>query len=258
MGIKGLFQFLKRFEKQVYIPEFLVGKSVGIDIFWYIHQSKGDMFYLQNYLLPVIKHAQNVYCVFDGQPSEEKREMLDMQAKKRNDTLHSIEQIEMFLKYPFHRLTGMDRRIIHEYVNQLRRQIWQPSPEYIDSVKSWLQGKGCKVYQALEEADEFLIELERNELINVIITNDSDLLVLGSTTILRPYCPLRATIFDKEYICEVLGFTAFQWNDFMYLCKNMKEKDVNLAYSLISVYKELEYVLQKYDTLYRDELILCE
>jgi hypothetical protein len=35
----------------------------------------------------------------------------------------------------------------------------------------------------------------------------------------------------------------------------MKDKDVVLAYSLISVYKELEYVLQRYYTLYKDELI---
>jgi 5'-3' exonuclease len=254
MGVKGLFQFLKRFEKHVHIPEYLSGKSVGVDIFWYLHQSKGDMFHLQNFLLPIIKNSGRVYCVFDGQASEEKKEVLKEQAKKRNEILQSIEQIEKFLKYPFNRLTNEDRRTVRDYVNQLRRQAWQPPPEYVDYVKSWLAGKDCEIYQAKGEADEVLIMLEKMGLIDVIVTNDSDLLVLGSSTVLRPITPLRAAVFDKGYISGILGFTAQQWEDFMYLCKNMKEQDVILAYSLISVYKELEYVHQKYENMFKDTL----
>ena len=258
MGVKGLFQFLKRFEKDVHIPQFVSGKSVGIDVFWFLHQSKGDMFHFQNNLLPIIKHAQKVHCVFDGAPSPEKKKMLEEQSQKRNEILQSIQQIEKFLKYPFNRLTGSDRHYINAYLNQLNRQAWQPPPEYIDYVKNWLTGKGCEIHQALDEADEILIYLEEKGEISTIITNDSDLLILGSSTVLRPISPLRGAVFDKEYICGILGFTASQWDDFMYLCKNMKDKDVVLAYSLISVYKDLEYVLQKYYTMYKDDLILCE
>lgn len=258
MGVKGLFQFLKRFEKDIHIPQFVSGKSVGIDVFWFLHQSKGDMFHLQNNLLPIIKHAQKVHCVFDGAPSPEKRKLLEEQAHKRNEILQSIQQIEKFLKYPFNRLTGSDRHYINAYLTQLKRQAWHPPPEYIDYVKNWLTGKGCVIHQAFDEADEILIELEKKNQISIIITNDSDLLILGSSTVLRPNSPLRGAIFDKEYICGILGFTASQWDDFMYLCKNMKDKDVLLAYSLISVYKDLEYVLQKYYIMYKDDLILYE
>ena len=65
MGVKGLFQFLKRFEKDINIPQYVSGQSVGIDLFWFLHQSKGDMFSLQNNLLPIIKHSKKVYCVFE-------------------------------------------------------------------------------------------------------------------------------------------------------------------------------------------------
>ena len=238
MGVKGLFQFLKRFKKDVHIPQYISQKSVGIDIFWFLHQSKGDMFQFQNYLLPIIKHAEKVYCVFDGAPSKDKKELLETQAKQRNETLQSIDQIEKFLKYPFNRLTGSDRHYINAYVKQLKRQAWQPPPEYIDYVKSWLSNKVCEIYQAPEEADNILIELEQKRQISIIITNDSDLLILGSRKVLRPISPLRGAVFDKGYISDILGFTAQQWNDFMYLCKNMKDNDVVLAYSLISVYKD--------------------
>lgn len=258
MGVKGLFHFLKRFEKNVQISQFVSGKSVGVDIFWFLHQSKGDMFSFQNYLLPIVKHAEKVYCVFDGVAPESKRESLDEQACKRSEILQSIQQIEKFLKYPFNRLNGEDRRCIHDYLNQLRRQAWHPPPEFIDSVKKWLISKNCEIYQAPHEADNTLIELEEKGQVSTIITNDSDLLILGSSIIMRPISPSRGAVFDKESICSILGFTVQQWNDFMYLCNNMKDKDVILAYSLISVYKELEYVLQKYEVLYQDQLILGE
>ena len=255
MGVKGLFQFLKRFEKDVNIPQFISGKSVGIDIFWFLHQSKGDMFQLQNNLLPIIKHAQKVHCVFDGAPTHERKQSHQEQTQKRQELYQSINQIEKFIKYPFNHLTGSDRHYINSYLNQLKRQAWQPPPDYVEYVKSWLAGKGCEIYQAPDEADHTLIELEQKGIISTIITNDSDLLILGSSTVLRPISPLRGAVFSRDYICEILGFTEQQWEDFMYLCNHMKDKDVLLAYSLISVYKDLEYVLQKYYILYKDELI---
>ena len=93
MGVKGLFQFLKRFEKDVNIPQFISGKSVGVDIFWFLHQSKGDMFQLQNNLLPIIKHAQKVHCVFDGAPTHERKQSHQEQTQKRQELYQSINQI---------------------------------------------------------------------------------------------------------------------------------------------------------------------
>jgi 5'-3' exonuclease len=256
MGIKGLFHFLKRFEQDVDTTKYVSDLSVGIDMFWFLHRSKGDMFYLQNFLLPIIKNAAKVYCIFDGRPSPEKREMLQQQAAKRKEILQSIEQIEKFLKYPFNHLTGADRHYINTYIVDLKRQAWQPPSEYVDYVKSWLLGKGCEIYQADGEADDLLIDLEKSGEISLIITNDSDLLALGSQRILRPNSPMRGAVFEREHLCTNLGFTAGQWCDFMYLCKHMQNTDILLAYSFIRVYKDLDYVLQKYNILYSDELIL--
>ena len=256
MGVKGLFHFLKRFENEVYTAKYVSGKKVAVDIFWFLHRSKGDMYYLQNYLVPIIKNAEKVYCVFDGKPSPEKRVLLQEQATKRKEILQSIERIEKFLKYPFNHLSGADRHCINTYIMDLKRQAWLPPPEYVDYVKSWLLSKGCEIYQAAEEADDVLIELERDGEVSLIITNDSDLLTLGSKRILRMISPLKGAVFDKEYLCNSLGFTVGQWCDFMYLCKNMKDTDILLAYSFIRVYKDLDYVLQKYNNLYNADLIL--
>jgi hypothetical protein len=255
MGVKGLFQFLKRFSKRISIREIVKDKSVGIDIFGFIHQSKGDFFTLQNNILPFIKYASAVHCVFDGEPSPDKKIELKELAEKRKEILSSISQIEKFLKYPFHHLKAEDRYIINQYLNQLKRQIWQPSPDYIDAVMKWLESKGCITYQATGEADSLLIELEKDMSISIIITSDSDLLVLGSKSIFRQKNSLEGELFDIDYICQQIDFTKKQWIDFMYLCKNMKHLDIHLAYSLIAVYKDLEYVIQKSYILYDDYLI---
>jgi 5'-3' exonuclease len=256
MGVKGLFQFLKRFERSVHIPQYVRDKSVGIDIFWFLYQSKGDMFSLQNALLPIINNASTIHCVFDGRASKEKKKLLENQANIRKDLNKSIKEIETFLSYPFNHLRSQDKQHIQHYLIQLKRQAWQPTPEFIEHVKSWLLSKGCNIHKAIEEADDVLFELQAKETIDIIVTNDSDLLTLGSHTILRPETPIKASLLKKDIICENLGFTEQQWSDFMYLCRYMKDCDVTFAYSLISVYKELDYVLQKYSTNYDNELIV--
>jgi 5'-3' exonuclease len=246
MGIKGLFQFLKRFEKEVNIQSYLKQKRVGIDIFWFLYESRGDIFKFQSLITHIIKNSEQVYCVFDGKPSKEKIEQIKEQAKKRQELMRSIVEIERFLQYPFNRITLQDRNQLKEYLSQLKRQAWAPSPEYIEYIKQWLISKSCIIYQAEEEADDVLINLENNNVIDVIITNDSDLLILGGENILRIKSPTMGCLYKRSILRNKLNFTDKQWNDFMLLCKYMKEKDIILAYSIISVYKDLDYGLQKH------------
>lgn len=246
MGVKGLFQFLKRFEKRVNIQKFVTGKLVGIDIFWYLHKSKGDIWIIKDYLTPIINAADKVYCVFDGAPSLEKKEFIEENAKKRREVYISIEQIEQELHNPFNHLSNSAKYHLKNHVDQLRKQVWTPTAEFIYSVRKWLEEKGCVIYKAKEEADNLLAELEHQGVISTVFTNDSDLLVLGCKEVVRHISPSIVGIYSVKYIQDSLEFTPKMWSDFMALCQTMKMKDIILAYSLISVYKDLEYGLQKY------------
>ena len=256
MGVKGLFQFLKRFEDKVDITEYIANKSVGIDIFWFIHRSKGDLFSLQASLLPIIKSAATIYCVFDGVAPSEKREELKARAERREDILATCRRIEEWLSFPFHRINSETRQIIRSYMFDLQREAWTPSPMYIQTVWRWLETKGCILSRATGEADDTLAELESSGAVDIIITNDSDLLLLGARTVLRvQYGCKKGAVYERDAICKKIDFTAEQWNHFMYLCRHMKETDILLAFSFVSVYKDLDIVLQKYYTLYEDELL---
>jgi 5'-3' exonuclease len=256
MGVKGLFQFLKQYEKQVNPIKYCRGKNVAIDTFWFLHQSKGNVQKIEKLLLPIINTAKQVYCVFDGRPPQEKREQLQQQAQKRREILDTIERIEHFMKNPFQRLSNSDRYHIQNYVEQLKRQAWSPTPDYVNSIKKWLQLQGAIVIQAEEEADDALVNLELYGTVDLIITNDSDLLVLGSSHLMRLYNVNEAGLYDTKYILKNLRFTELMWHDFMYLSKHMDTQDVQLAYSLVSVYKDIDYALQKYSLSNKNEIIL--
>ena len=252
MGIKGLFQFLSQYEIRISIVQALHNKSVGIDMFWFLHQSKGNYELVQQYLRPIINHAKVVHCVWDGVPSLKTKEMREQREQKRQEIMQTIAHLDTFIMNQMEQLSEEDQYTLYQYVEQLRRQVWKPTPEYINTVKEWLKEEGCYQYQAVEEADTLLMDLEKEHIVELVISNDSDLLALGSACLLRIYDWEEGGLFDKKRICSKLGLSLCQWNDFMSLCRSMKNPDIHIAYSLIRVYRNLETALQKQNQLSTD------
>ena len=238
MGIKGLFTFLKRWEQPVETKEAIKNKSVGLDIFWFIHQSKGDMAKLQASLAVFLQYALAVHAVFDGRhATEERREVLEERRDKRHQTIEIIEEI---MDAPI--MESRDQKVLERHLAQLKRQIWKPSRSYTDQIKSWLIDQGASVHEPNGEADQTLIMMENLEIIDLIVTNDSDLIALGAETVLRTGTLYSGIIFSKTHMRKQMGFTNECWKDFMYLCKKVEPL---IAYSMIRVYKE--YAVERYE-----------
>jgi 5'-3' exonuclease len=228
MGIKGLFTFLKRWEQPVDTKEAIKNKSVGLDIFWFIHQSKGSMAELQASIAVFLQYALAVHAVLDGyHVTEERREVLEERRDKRHQTIEIIEEI---MEAPI--MEARDQKILERHMTQLKRQIWKPSRAYIDQIKSWLIDQGVSVHEPIGEADQTLIVMENLGIIDLIVTNDSDLIALGAELVL---CSNRNVIFSKTHMRKQMGFTKECWKDFMYLCQKVEPL---IAYSMIRVYKE--------------------
>jgi hypothetical protein len=247
MGIKGLFPFLKRCEQDVDLKDLLANQSAGLDIFWWIHRSKGDITQLKESLEPILHSAAKIHAVFDGAPCEERKQLLQAKWNQEDEQWRTIHALEEHLQeHPCD--------ILQRHAAQLRRQVWKPSPEYIQSVKEWLSDRGATIHIAEDEADLLLVQLEQKGVIAHIIGNDSDLLILGAQSLLRPYGD-RAKWLYRSHLMQELNCTESQWEDFMYLCGHMKDPDVLLAYSLIRVYKELDYGLQRYEAVHHRMLV---
>jgi 5'-3' exonuclease len=235
MGIKGLFTFLKRWEQPVNTKEAIKNKSVGLDIFWFIHQSKGDMEKLQASIMVFLQYALTVHIVFDGHNvTEERREVLEERRDKRHQTIEIIEEI---MEAPI--MESRDQKILERHMAQLKRQIWKPSRAYIDQIKSWLIDQKAIVHEPIGEADQTLIMMENLGITDLIVTNDSDLIALGAEMVL---CADRNVVLSKTHMRKQMGFTNECWKDFMYLCRHMEPL---IAYSMIRVYKE--YAVERWE-----------
>ena len=245
MGIKGLFQFLSKCEQRVFVTEAVQGKSVGLDMFWFIHQSKGDKTVIYNYIEPIIQHAKEVHCVWDGAPSSDTASIRKERESKRQELMETIVQLDTVLTYQMEQLTEENEDVLYAYIEQLRKKVWKPSPDYIQSIKKWLKERGCIQYQEKGQADEWLQELEREKKIELVITNDSDLLTLGCACVLRMYNCVEGGLYHAKYIYSSFHWTRQQWKNFMMLCRNMKHPDILLAYSWISVYRDMDVISQK-------------
>jgi 5'-3' exonuclease len=245
MGVKGLFQFLKRFEIDVFVSDIVHHQSIGIDLFWFLHRSKGDLSALQMHLQPILLSAKEIHVVIDGTPSLLRKQQLQEKSEKQNELVHTLRQLEKCLTLSLE-TTIYDG--IQCKIQQIKRQLWKPSPFYIqDAVELLRHERGVTIHWAEDEADNLLIQLEQQGIIQIIVTNDSDLLTLGSKNVLRLYSPIKGGLYSIPALLQQFGWSDAQWNNFMYTCRQTNQVDLSLAYSLISVYKELDEVLEKYD-----------
>jgi exonuclease-1 len=249
MGVKGLLTFLRSYEKKVEISSIVKDCSVGIDLFWFIHKSKGNLLWIQDYLEPMIKNATHIYCVVDGKTKKDhvKRKEARIEREKIEDHLETIRD---YVKLNKETISKEEQQVIQCYTNTLYMQSWFPTKQYIDYVIKWLENQGCIIRYASYDADQVLVNLEKEGLIHYIISNDSDMLVLGGHTMIHMYNKNLGGLLSRDDLCQELNLTQEQWNDFMYMCECIKTDDILLVYSFIRVYKELDYALQKYDLIY--------
>lgn len=258
MGIKGLFSFIKRWDNIAPIEEGVRGEDIGIDLFWFLHRSKGDIAKLQEMFHPFLQTARSVLVVVDGNVKTEEREV---ELKERRTALatkrEQVEAIIADIEQAIPNVSEESQQILERYMEQLKGQIWTPSPEYITQAIVWLQTEHVKIIEAEGEADDVLVELQRDGDVTLIVSNDSDVIALGAERVLQvvPHKKNLGRTFTKRRVMEKLRFTDHQWVSFIWLCKHMKETDVLLAFSLISVYGDVERSVQRWEEMHSVSLV---
>lgn len=238
MGVNGLFSFLQRWTHHASIEH----QRIGIDIFFFLHRSKGDVERLHTMLEPYWV-AKEVHAVFDGKAHTKEREKELGERRESRKRARTI--LECLEDAPLSDLDVHSQALIHRKKKELVEQAWAPSKDYVEQAVSWLHSKGAIIHRPEEEADSYLVPLEQDGIIDIIVSNDSDLIVRGAKRLLRP---LRSEGYlDTVYMREELGFSMRQWTDFLALCRDMRTPDVVLAYSLMSVYKRKEVAMIRWE-----------
>ena len=252
MGIPGLFQMLKRYAQHVHIQTCVKEKTVAIDIFTYLHKSKGDKETVQQDLAPFLANASRVIAVFDGSPSEQRSNALSIHVSKRTEIIESIRAIRQTLNNPETTMTKKDTQHLLSHIHILEKEAWQPSPEYMWDMYEYLQQLGveCIVLNKGEEADMYLPTIAG---VDIIVSNDSDLLANGAKNLLRT----NGLYYNRQDILEGLQFTEDNWNIFIKLCRTMKHPQPEFIFTAMKLYAaDEEYICERYEDYFTTSVLI--
>ena len=162
MGINGLFSFLKKYSEKQRVADAVKGKKIAVDIFWFIHKSKGDIEKIKDMLDDYVQGCSCVLFIFDGKVSDERKPELSALKVKRQEMQSLIENLE---KEVIHLGENADskKKELMKYIEELRLQSWAPKGNYVDTVKEliekWWGLERCSVIVAPYEADLYFGDL---------------------------------------------------------------------------------------------------
>jgi flap endonuclease-1 len=236
MGIQNLNTFLKsrvpnsmrRVHMNIY-----KGKRIAIDtsIYFYRFLYRNPL-YIELFLEQIFKLVQNglspIY-IFDGIPPVEKQPIIK-QRKMRKDNIkdklknlkEELTQIESVPKDTDKDDTEIDnkKKKLTREINSAERQLIYVTEEHNIQLKHILTLLGIPFLQANGEADALCGELVKRDKVDLVLSDDMDLLVDGGNILLREYNSYSCIVkeYDIDKILKGLNFTKKQWIDFCILC----------------------------------------
>ena len=255
MGIKNLNNIIAEFttinpQNKCSLKRF-INKTMAIDANLYIYKflyANGNhlngLFFMINKLS---KFKIKPIFIFDGYAPTEK----DATIKHRRNIKKKIKTQVIGLKADLLIVNGIAARtaIIKKITNLEKRLVYVDS-EVLASSKKLLNLMGILYFEAPSEAEQLCSILSRFNLVDGVISDDTDTLACGSKIMLRNF----SNKFDEVsvyYMNDVLYELDLNYNSFLDLCillgtdynnklKNVSFKDM---YKLIHKYKTIEAIL---------------
>jgi len=244
MGINGLNTFLKEKVpdciKEVHFSDFK-GQKVAIDtsIYFYKFLYKNDR-YIEGFFQQIYRLMSNgilpVY-IFDGIPPPEKKEILEQRKEKKLSLNKSIQELECKINSNNLGETTLEEK---ELLEKLKKKNIYVKKSYYDNLKHFLDLIGIPYLQCHEEADLLCNTLVIKNKVDLIMSDDMDILVGGAKHILRNFNINNNKIlfYDMNCIQKALGLTEAQWVNLCVLsgcdyCPRIHGVGVKNAYKFI-------------------------
>lgn len=256
MGIKDLNPFIK-----AHVPEAiehihlnkLSGKRVAIDtsIYFYKFLYRNDR-YIESFFTQISKLVRwgiiPIY-VFDGSPPVEKKEEIQQRVVKKNNIKTKIEDLRASMQ----NADAENKKKILFEIAKLRKKLIYVKSEYIENLKYFLDLLNIKYIQANCEADAICSHLNMNGIVDMVLSDDMDLLTSGTKILLRDYCNTNNNVYkyDISMILEKLEIDNNMWVDFCILCgcdysRRIKGLGPNSIYKYLKECKNIEGILDSY------------
>ena len=258
MGIRGLNTFIKKVCPECITTnniEKYSNKIFGIDasilLYKYRHISNIDQncnnshiigfinrirYYLNNNITPVF--------IFDGVPPEQKKITL----KKRQTVKRKIyEKIEILKD--LEPQTKVEKNEIDQEIYNLSKQIINVTKKHIDEIKQLLHILGINYYNAPDEAEKYCVYLQKNNIIDYIVTDDTDVFTFGGYNILKSSIKNNIIETDIKIFLDKIQFNKEKFIDFCILsgCDYLSyipNLAINTVYTLFKRLNSIEDVIK--------------
>ena len=258
MGIRGLNAFIKKTCPESITTNKITkysGKIFGIDasilLYKYRHISNLDtncinshiigflnriIYYKNNNIIPVF--------IFDGIPPDQKKNTL----KKRQSIKKKIyEKIELLQDITAD--SEMEQIEINKEITNLTRQIINVTKTHISEVKQLLDIMGIHYYTAPDEAEKYCVYLQKQNIIDYIVTDDTDVFTFGGINVLKSSIKNDLIEIDIDLFLQKIGYSYKKFIDFCILsgCDYLPfvpNLAINTVFTLFKKYDTIEDIIK--------------
>jgi flap endonuclease-1 len=222
MGIRGLNTLISRYSPDAVTENNIKhykGKVFAIDcsilIYKYVHMSKVEnshiigfanriSFYLKNDILPVF--------VFDGTPPDAKKNVLQKRQNNRKRIQDKITELEEDLKKE---QSLEDRQTTQDKIEKLNNQVIYVNKYHILECKKLLECLGIPYIQAEGEAEKTCVYLKKINLVDYVVSDDTDTLTFGCENVLKTN--IKGNL-QEITLSSILSSMEMSYQQFVDLC----------------------------------------
>jgi len=254
MGVRGLQSFIKQYS----IPrslEYLLDPrnqklKIGIDISFYIYKWQGDVEKILEFVRMLQSNKHHILLAFDGRAEDGKAWEAQRRRTIRDQELQSAESILALLQTES--LTEEERFLLERKAAEHQKKGWSLTKTTRHSVKERLFIEKIPMVKAKGEADGFLAAASNCGDLDLVISGDMDLLVMGAKVL---WTPTEDGVHFREYvrdsILETLKLTDWQLRSMCAICftessETQNSFDIRQAYQSMKVFRSITTIQAKY------------
>ena len=184
MGVRGLMTYCSGLKRPPNRPR---PSRIGIDAFCILYLFRSNTAGLETYLRSLLSYGHKLTLVIDRRAAKEKQETVDARRDARATAAAAAESLtEMMASPEFGDLHESEQSAIQRKLSLQQHNAWHVSGTHLRALASLAHTLGILWIPAEGEADETLAALSHAGAIQIVISSDSDLLILGVETLWIP------------------------------------------------------------------------
>jgi len=246
MGVRGLMTYCTGIQTRASNKH--TNKRIGIDAFSIIFLFRDDRERFIEYFKNLKEKGHTITFVMDRKAQKEKKETVDNRKERRFQAKDKAEEISTFTQtVEFSELAEEHQKVIEKTLEKKKRDAWCLYPEYNKWLVKTLEELEIPLVYAKEEADSYLTT---GSDFDIIISSDSDLLILGANILWIPKGVGNHYEILKSNFLNHVGLEGRQLYELAFIagCDIQPKKftDIITAISWLRFYGSIEVIQKKF------------